>query len=96
LLLLNTHTSNTNSKYLKLNPDGSFKELRIFEDGKLMYEIDFHVEPSLSGNHVPILHIHDILGKEYKNHPQSRRLTKEEFETYKDYFVGPDLERIQK
>ena len=43
-----------------------------------------------------ILHAHDIRGQEYTDHPEARHLTEEEWDRYKDYFVGLNLERIEK
>ena len=87
-----SHTPN--AIYVKLNRDGTFRELRVFQDSRLMLEIGYHREPL--GNGKPVLHAHDIRGQEYENHPAARHLTREEWNRYRDYFVGLDLERIEK
>ncbi len=81
-------------KYIKLNPDGTFREMRIYENHKLRLEIAYHNEPLGFGD--KILHVHDINGMEYVDHPPARHLTEEEFEKYSPYFVGLDLERIKR
>lgn len=82
--------------YRKLNPDGTFRERRIFKDHKLMVEIGYHGEKHLAGKNVATLHAHDINGIEYHKHPEARHLTEEEFVRYSPYFVGLDLERIKR
>ena len=85
-----------NAKYIKLNPDGSFREMRVFENNKLMFEIGYHGEKSLAHNNIPILHIHYINGIEFKDHPPAMHLTEKQLEEFKKYFVKLDLGRIQK
>ena len=48
------------SKYIKENPDGTFREMRIYGDqGQPILEIGYHPEPTLSGNRVvKVLHYH--------------------------------------
>lgn len=87
-----SHTPNV--IYVKLNDDGTFRELRVFRDSKLMLEIGYHGEKINKGR--LILHAHDIRGQEYKDHPEARHLTEEEWNRYKDYFVGLNPERIEK
>lgn len=52
------HTQN--SKYIKENSDGSFRELRDYDKyGFPMIEIGYHPEQSLTGNrHTYVLHFH--------------------------------------
>lgn len=49
-----------NSKYIKENPDGSFREMRIYGDkGQPLLEIGYHPEETLTGNrHEYVLHYH--------------------------------------
>jgi hypothetical protein len=49
-----------NSKYIKENPDGTFREMRIFDaSGYPIIEIGYPPEPKLTGNrHVYVLHFH--------------------------------------
>ena len=53
-----SHTPNR--KYIKENPDGSFREMRIYGDnGEPLLEIGYHPEQSLTGNrHDYVLHYH--------------------------------------
>ncbi len=48
------------SKYIKENPDGSFREMRVYDDkGFPILEIGYHPEETLSGNrHEAVLHFH--------------------------------------
>lgn len=49
-----------NAKYIKENPDGSFREMRVYnEEGFPVIEIGYHPEPNLTGNrHEKVLHYH--------------------------------------
>lgn len=49
-----------NSKYIKENPDGSFREMRVYDSlGFPIIEIGYHVEPNLTGNRSDkVLHYH--------------------------------------
>lgn len=49
-----------NSKYIKENSDGSFREMRIYNgEGRVFLEIAYHCEERLTGNrHEPVLHYH--------------------------------------
>ena len=57
------HSSN---KYIKLNPDGTFKELRIYgDDHFLQLEIGYHRERNIpGGKSKKILHYHEY-GKDF-------------------------------
>lgn len=54
------YSHSPNSKYIKENPDGTFRELRDFnEKGYPIIEIAYHIEPSLTGNRCDyVLHYH--------------------------------------
>lgn len=54
------YSHSPNSKYIKENQDGSFREMRIYDSsGFLVLEIGYHVEPNLTGNrHDKVLHFH--------------------------------------
>ena len=54
------YSHSPNSKYIKENPDGSFREMREYgETGFPIIEIAYHSEPSLTHNrHTPVLHYH--------------------------------------
>lgn len=49
-----------NKKYIKENPDGTFREMRIYdENGFPVLEIGYHPEERLTGNrHEKVLHYH--------------------------------------
>ena len=49
-----------NSKYIKENKDGTFRELRDYDGkGTPIIEIGYHVEPNLTGNRIEkVLHFH--------------------------------------
>lgn len=79
------HSSN---KYIKLNPDGSFRELRIYgDDHYLQLEIGYHKERNIPGgksNNVLHYHIYD---KNF-NRSEAKPLTKELYNKYNKYFKG--------
>lgn len=54
------YSHSPNSKYIKENSDGSFRELRDYDfKGHPIIEIGYHAEPNLTGNrHYKVLHYH--------------------------------------
>jgi hypothetical protein len=75
-----------NSKYIKENPDDSFREMRIYDDsGFPIIEIGYHPEPKLTGNrHQYVLHYHTFDAN--LNRTLGGRLTAtENSEIYKTY-----------
>ncbi len=83
--------SHSGQAYIKLKPDGTFHEMRIYDKNHfLIAEIAYHVEPNITGNrHDKVLHIH-----EYDRHfvrTDARILTDSEYEKYKKYFKGVPL-----
>lgn len=89
-------SSHSSNAYIKLNPDGTFREMRLYgEDHVLYMEIAYHPEVSLTGNrHTPVLHYHMYDGRFSKNkagaftRTAAMKLTKEMIATYKKYFKG--------
>jgi len=78
------HSSNM---YIKLHKDGTLNKLRIYgDDHYLQAEIAYHPEPGLTGNYLPVLHIH------YYDHDFKRTkaayLDRATFEKYQKYLVG--------
>lgn len=73
--------------------DRAFKnnELKPFESMEwqhyLVKEIAYHPEPSLTGNHKPVLHVHEYKRDNFSER-KPRLLTKYEYEKYKKYFKG--------
>lgn len=53
-------SSHSSNAYIKLKPDGTFHEMRIYDNNHTLFiEIAYHPEKSLTGNnHTPVLHYH--------------------------------------
>ena len=52
--------AHSSGAYIQLHPDGKFKMYREYDkDHYLVREIAYHPEPNLTGNHNPVLHIHE-------------------------------------
>ena len=74
--------------YIQLHPDGTFRMLREFDsDHYLIREIAYHPEPKLTGNHAPVLHIHEYQRDNSHDRP-GRLLTDEEKTRYWHFFKG--------
>lgn len=88
------HSANA---YIKLNPDGSFHEMRIYNENKyLTLEIAYHPEPTLNnGNRKEkILHVHEYPEQDNFQLRPAHRITKQEYEKYKKFFIGvPENEK---
>lgn len=84
----------TSSAYIQLHADGKFKMYREYDDAHyLIKEIAYHPEPKLSGNNMPVLHIHEYQRDNFVNR-QPRLLTSEEYEKYKKFFKGIGYEKL--
>lgn len=89
-------SSHSSTAYIKLNPDGTFRELRLYDDNHVLYmEIAYHPEASLTGNrHTPILHYHMYDYRFSANRSgafvrtKAQRLTEEMMTKYKKFFKG--------
>ncbi len=80
--------AHSSSAYIQLHPDGNFKMYREYDkDHYLVKEIAYHPEPDLTGNHKPVLHIHEYKRDNFSER-KPRLLTKFEYEKYKKYFKG--------
>lgn len=79
------HSSN---KYIKLNPDGSFRELRVYgDDHYLQLEIGYHRERNIpGGKSKKVLHYHEY-GRDFSR-TEAKPITKEMYEKYKKYMRG--------
>ena len=79
--------AHSSSAYIKLKPDGTFHEMRIYGKDKLVkLEIGYHLEPSLGkGN---ILHYH-IIDKDF-NRTKATKLHKNTkiYKEFSKYFKG--------
>ncbi len=85
--------SHSSDAYIKLKPDGTFHEMRIYDKNHyLVKEIAYHPEPRInSGNKSEnILHVHDYSRDNFKDRTP-RLLTPEEVKAYKKYFKGVKL-----
>ncbi len=89
-------SSHSSFAYLKMNSDGSFREMRIYDkDHNLRIEIAYHYEPTLDKSKEKILHYH-LYGKEFSQtkDPNFRRSTdilhknSRLYKRYKKFFKG--------
>ena len=89
-------SSHSSDAYIKLNKDGSFREIRFYDKSHVLYlEIAYHPEQKLTGNKTEnVLHYHtyDNRFSVNKNGPfarsEARLLTKEMMTEYKKFFKG--------
>lgn len=80
--------AHSSDAYIQLHPDGNFKMYREYDrEHYLTKEIAYHPEPNLTGNHKPVLHIHEYKRDNFSER-KPRLLTKSEYEKYKKYFKG--------
>ncbi len=85
--------AHSSSAYIKLKPDGTFHEMRIYDDEHyLIKEIAYHPEPQLNnGNRKEnVLHIHEYQRDNFKDR-KPRLLKPEEIEKYRKYLRGVRL-----
>lgn len=89
-------SSHSSGAYIKLKPDGTFHEMRIYDNSHtLTMEIAYHPEKSLTGdNHTPVLHYHTYDERFSKNKTGSFSRSKAQFLTaemkkkYSKFFKG--------
>lgn len=83
--------SHSSNKYIKLDHDGSFKELRIYgKDHYLQLEIGYHKEKNIQGGkNQKVLHYHTY-DKSF-NRSEAKPITKEMYEKYKKYLKGVNI-----
>lgn len=92
-------SSHSSNAYIKLNPDGTFHEMRIYDNNHILrMEIAYHSEKSLTGNnHTPVLHYHTYDERFSRNakgaftRSPAKLLTDEMKKKYKKYFRGIKL-----
>lgn len=92
-------SSHSSKAYIKLKPDGTFHEMRIYDKTHtLRIEIAYHPEKSLTGNnHTPILHYHTYDERFSRNATGSftrspaKLLSDKMVKKYKKYFRGIKL-----
>lgn len=82
--------SHSSDAYIKLKPDGTFHEMRIYDKQHyLVQEIAYHPEPALNGGNRQenVLHIHEYKRDNFKDR-SPRLLTEEEIRRFKKYLKG--------
>ena len=73
--------------YIKLKPNGTFHEMRIYDnDHYLLYEIAYHPESKVGPKGVPVLHYH-VYRKDFSR-TGPIKLSKAMKKHFKKYFVG--------
>ncbi len=80
------YSHSPNRKYIKENPDHSFRELRDYDDScNPVIEIGYHIEPQLTGNrHEYVLHYHTF-DKKLNRYMGGRISPYENSDIYKKY-----------
>lgn len=80
------YSHSPNSKYIKENSNGSFREMRIYDKtGFPVIEIGYHPEPNLTGNRKDrVLHYHTF-GKDLSRHMGGVLSEKETPKLYRKY-----------
>lgn len=89
-------SSHASKAYIKLNMDGSFREMRFYDKNHVLtMEIAYHNEEQLTGNrHTAVLHYHiydnrfSINSSGPYGRTAAQRLTDKMFQQYKKYFKG--------
>ncbi|MCR5183938.1 MAG: hypothetical protein K6B46_04470 [Opitutales bacterium] len=85
--------SHSSKMYIRLKPDGTFHELRMYSDNHLaVLDIDYHIEPRLGTTRKPVLHYHTYeYGSQYKNgvfRHDAEILTEKLYKQFSKYFKG--------
>ena len=86
--------AHSGSAYIKLKPDGTFHEMRIYDkEHYLVKEIAYHPEPRINGGNRQdnVLHIHEYKRDNFKERTP-RLLTLDEIKQYRKYLRGVKLE----
>ncbi len=84
--------SHSSSAYIELDRDGTFREIRFYDEDHYLYlEIAYTHEGKLNNGdlHTKILHAHDYKRDDFDPLDRlARHLTEEEYTKYKKYFKG--------
>ena len=73
--------------YAKLHKDGNLQMLRFYDKDKfLVLEIGYHPEPSLTGHHEHVYHIHEYKRDNFDDRPP-RLFTAEDIEKFGKYLT---------
>lgn len=79
--------SHSSTAYIKLKPDGTFHEMRIYDkDHYLKYEIAYHPEPKIEPKGVPILHYH-VYDRDFSR-SKAIKMPKAMKKHFAKYFIG--------
>ena len=89
-------SSHSSIAYLKMNPDGTFHTMRIYDKNhNLRVEIAYHREPALAKNKDKVLHYHiyskDFSSTRNKNFSRTTKLLHKNsklYRRYKKFFKG--------
>lgn len=84
-----SHTAN--NKYVLLDKNGIFHQYREYDENhKVIFEIGYHVEPSLGSGKTLHVHIHNTPGVEYHSSAKKFAINPGNpiYEKYKSLFVG--------
>lgn len=86
--------AHSSSAYIKLKPDGTFHEMRIYDENHyLVMEIAYHPEPGLNGGNRQdnVLHIHEYKRDNFKDRAP-RLPTPDEIKQFRKYLKGVKLQ----
>lgn len=88
--------SHSSQMYIKVNPDKTFRELRVYGDDKRVYlEIAYHNEASLVPNGQAVLHYHTYeYGSQFNNgmfRSKAQFIKPEQILVFKKYFRGINI-----
>ena len=79
--------SHSSTAYIKLKPDGTFHEMRIYDkDHYLVFELAYHPEPKIDPSRKPVLHYHEYDRQFHRT--DARKATKAMRKHFKKYLKG--------
>ena len=85
--------SHSSDMYIRLNPDGTFRVLRVYsKDHLVRLEIAYHKEGNIDPSQKPVLHYHVYkYGSQYEDGMDRSKaipITQELYDKFKKYFRG--------
>lgn len=83
-----SHSSS--AKYIKMNGD-TFREMRIYENHKIVLEIGYHHEKELRSDMKPVLHYHEYPDGSFSTRKKAILMPSDMIEKYKKYLKGVPL-----
>lgn len=79
--------AHSSSAYIKLKPDGTFHEMRIYDkEHYLVFELAYHPEPNIDPSRKPVLHYHQYDRDFHRT--KARKATKAMKKHFKKYLKG--------